>query len=309
LNKFSLGEEDDSIGVAGGVNHYLKILLRKNQLVRLKNMKQQGFDFKKIFSSYEEDKPLLKTADFKLILKSISPKEADLILTDPPYSISKETGFKQTGKNSIERFAVSMDFGKWDHKEIDLQSFADLSFKALRTGGTMICFYDLWKITKVQEAFVKAGFGMIRLIIWEKTNPVPLNSKSIYLNNSREVAVLGVKGGKPTFNSKYDNGVYNFPIHREKRIHPTQKPLKLMEALIKKHSDLKDLVIDPFLGSGSTALAAYKLKRRFIGGDKDSSYIKKARKRLEETYQERTLPRTGKPGRNRSIKKSLSRRI
>lgn len=269
-------------------------------------MKQQGFDFKKILSSYEEDKPLLRTADFKPLLKSINPTAADLILTDPPYSISKETGFKQTGKNSIERFAVSMDFGKWDHKEIDLQSFADLSFKALRAGGAIICFYDLWKITKIQEAFVKAGFGMIRLIIWEKTNPVPLNSKSIYLNNSREVAVLGVKGGKPTFNSRYDNGVYRFPIHREKRIHPTQKPLKLMEALIKKHSDPKDLVIDPFLGSGSTALASYKLKRRFIGGDKDRSYIEKARKRLEETYQKRPVLRTRKAIPNRSIKIRLS---
>ena len=108
------------------------------------------------------------------------------------------------------------------------------------------------------------------------------------------MAVLGVKKGKPTFNSKYDNGVYNFPIHREKRIHPTQKPLKLMEALIKKHSKPKDLVIDPFLGSGSTALASLKLKRRFIGGDKDRSYIGKARKRLEDSNQERPVFRTSK---------------
>ena len=69
------------------------------------------------------------------------------------------------GKNSIERFAVSMDFGKWDKKEIHLKSFADLSYKALRAGGTLICFYDLWKITKIQSAFLSAGFGMIRLII------------------------------------------------------------------------------------------------------------------------------------------------
>ena len=244
-------------------------------------MKQLNSAVQKSFSSHKKDQFLLKTADFKLLLKSVKPNTADLILTDPPYSISKKTGFKQMGKNSIERFAVSMDFGKWDKKEINLKSFADLSYKALRFGGTIICFYDLWKITKIQSAFLSAGFEMIRLIIWEKTNPVPINSHSIYLSNSREVAVLGIKGGNPTFNSKYDNGVYNFPIHREKRIHPTQKPLKLMEALIKKHSKPKDLVIDPFLGSGSTALASLKLKRRFIGGDKDRSYIGKARKRIQ----------------------------
>ena len=248
----------------------------------LNKMKPFDNTVRKVFSSDENNPFLLRTIDFKILLKSIKPNTADLILTDPPYSISKKTGFKQLGKNSIDRLAISMDFGKWDKKEINLKSFAELSYKALRTGGTMICFYDLWKITKVQDAFIQAGFGMIRLIIWEKTNPVPINSQNIYLSNSREVAVLGVKKGKPTFNSKYDNGVYDFPIHREKRIHPTQKPLKLMEALISKHSNLKDLVIDPFLGSGSTALASYKLKRRFIGGDKDNNYIKKARKRMEE---------------------------
>ncbi|MBC6415972.1 MAG: site-specific DNA-methyltransferase [Bdellovibrionales bacterium] len=271
----------------------------------------KGFEstFKKAFSSYKEDKPLLVTADFKTLLKNIKEHKADLVLTDPPYSISKETGFKQLGKNSIERFAVSMNFGKWDCKEIDLKTFAKLSFKALRTGGTIICFYDLWKITKVQDAFIQAGFGMIRLIIWEKTNPVPLNSKSIYLSNSREVAVLGVKGGKPTFNSKYDNGVYNIPIHREKRIHPTQKPLKLMEALIDKHTKTNDLVVDPFLGSGSTALASHKLKRRFIGGDKDLFYVEKARNRFEETYQKKLIFRTGKARQNRPIKKSISKRV
>ena len=248
----------------------------------------------------------LKTKDFKDLLKSLPPGKADLVLTDPPYSISKKTGFKQLGKNSIERFAVSMDFGQWDKKEIDLKAFASLSFKALRRGGTIICFYDLWKITKVQEAFISAGFGMIRLIIWEKTNPVPLNSHSIYLSNSREVAVLGVKHGKPTFNSKYDNGIYSFPIPR-KRIHPTQKPLQLMEALIKKHSQTKDLVIDPFVGSGTTVLAALKLKRRVIGGDKDSSYIKKARTRIEtESHKKIFIPRASTARQNRSIKACLS---
>lgn len=271
-------------------------------------MKQLDFLDKQAFE-HKNNRFILRTADFKLVLNSVH-EEVDLILTDPPYSISKKTGFKHLGKNSIERFAVSMDFGKWDKKEINLKTFSELSFQALRKGGTIICFYDLWKITKVQEAFISAGFKMIRLIIWEKTNPVPLNSHNNYLSNSREVAILGVKGGKPTFNSKYDNGVYHFPIHREKRIHPTQKPLQLMETLIKKHSKTNDLVIDPFLGSGSTAVASLKLKRRFIGGDKDRSYVEKAKKRIEEEFnKERFVFRTSKTRQNRSIKKSTYKRV
>ncbi|MCY4419457.1 MAG: site-specific DNA-methyltransferase [Cytophagales bacterium] len=234
-------------------------------------------------ASTQPNRITLEVEDFKLLLGSVEADTADLILTDPPYSISRKTGFKQLGKNSIERFAVSMDFGKWDHQEIDMNSFAKASYRALRVGGTIICFYDLWKITKVQEAFLSAGFGMIRLIIWEKKNPVPLNSHRIYLSNSREIAVLGVKGAKPTFNSRYDNGIYDFPIHREKRIHPTQKPLKLMERLIEKHSNPDNLILDPFLGSGTTALAAKELKRRFIGGDINPVYVEKARKRIEDS--------------------------
>ena len=255
----------------------------------------------------KQNKLLLKTIDFKLLLKSLSKGTVDLILTDPPYSISKKTGFKNIGKNSVERFAVSMDFGKWDHQEINLNDFAKLSYQALRSGGTIICFYDLWKITKVQSAFIKAGFGMIRLIIWEKTNPVPLNSNSTYLSNAREVAVLGIKGRKPTFNSKYDNGVYKIPIHREKRIHPTQKPLKLMSDLVKKHSKAGDLVVDPFLGSGTTALASLNLKRHFVGGDKDSNYIKKAKKRIADATNQKTIIfRTGQTRCSKIFKRSAS---
>ena len=102
----------------------------------------------------------------------------------------------------------------------------------------------------------KTGFKQIRFIEWVKTNPMPLNQKINYLTNCREIALLGVKGGKPTFNSKYDKGIYEFPIQAGKsRTHPTQKSLSLFEALIQKHTNEGDLVVDPFLGGGTTAFA------------------------------------------------------
>ena len=129
-----------------------------------------------------------------------------------------------------------------------------------------------------------AGFKQIRLIEWIKTNPVPLNSKRNYLSNSREVAVLGVKGGKPVFHGEYDNGVYHYPIPhsgpKQTRLHPTQKPLAFMCDLVVKHSNPGDLVIDPFLGAGTTAVAAAMHGRRFAGCDKDAGYVAVAEKRL-----------------------------
>ena len=206
----------------------------------------------------------------------------DLILTDPPYTISKKTGFQQLGKNSVERFAVSMDFGDWDHSRIDLNALAKQAYRTLRKGGTIIVFYDLWKITLLAEALSTAGFKQLRLIEWKKTNPVPLNSKRNYLTNSREIAISAVKVGKPTFNGEYDNGEYAYPIpNNGKRFHPTQKPLELFIKLIEKHSHREDFVIDPFLGSGTTALACFHTGRKFAGCDIDNDYLVTAKKRLK----------------------------
>lgn len=102
------------------------------------------------------------------------------------------------------------------------------------------------------------------------------------MSNAREIAVVAVKGGKPTFNSQYDNGVYRFPICHEKgRFHPTQKPLELIEAILLKHSNESDVVLDCFSGSGTTALACLKNNRSFVGCELDESFYRKSIERIE----------------------------
>ncbi len=229
-------------------------------------------------------KPRICKSDFRKFLRGLDEGSTDLVLTDPPYAISRETGFKNIGKNSVERFAVSMDFGPWDAKPIDLAALCDESYRVLRHGGTAIIWYDLWKLSDLRNAMAEAGFKMIRLIIWQKTNPVPLNQSATYLSNSREIAVSGVKGGKPVFNSKYNSGIYEHPIprHNGKRVHPTQKPIDLFRALVEVHSHAGDLVIDPFLGSGTTAEAAIALNRNFAGCDIDPKYVEASRQRVND---------------------------
>lgn len=225
----------------------------------------------------------IECCDYRDFLRSLDRNSVDLLLTDPPYAVSRKTGFSSV-KNGVQRFAVSMDFGEWDHQQIDLSAFARETYRVLRRGGTAIIWYDLWKISTLYDALAEAGFKMLRLIVWNKTNPVPLNSKCIYLSNSREMAVVGVKGGSPTFNSAYDSGNYSHPIprHGGKRIHPTQKPLDLFRELVRKHSNPGDLVIDPFLGSGTTAVAALEEGRAFAGCDIDESYIQAASTRMHQ---------------------------
>jgi len=274
-------------------------------------------DENKIISSNNID---VKNVDGLQYLSTIKDKTVDLILTDPPYIISRDSGMnthyntvKKNEGNNVEfvktatewntykesnqieddgnkmnymkygsiygkKYCVKTDYGEWDSKfTMDmLEQFVAEYYKKLRPGGTLIMFFDIWKISQLKELFEKYKFKQIRFVEWIKTNPQPLNSSVNYLTNCREIALLAVKGGKPTFNSKYDNGIYHYPLQGGKnRFHPTQKSLPLFEALISKHSNENDVVMDTFLGAGTTAIAAKNTNRQFLGCEISTEYYDK----------------------------------
>tara|TARA_Y100000004_G_scaffold129076_1_gene145454 strand:- start:216 stop:1097 length:882 start_codon:yes stop_codon:yes gene_type:complete len=275
-------------------------------------------------------------------LESIPDNSVDLILTDPPYITSRDSGmdkwvkhveqqdsegaenikteedweklktveewdawfdkskvseknrpkkltsmkkdFLKYGSIYGKKYAVTTNYGKWDSEftleKLDL--FVKHFHRILRDGGTCIVFFDIWKLTNLKDILEGSKFKQLRFIEWIKTNPQPINSSVNYLTNCREIALLGIKKSKPTFNSKYDKGIYEHPLQGGKeRFHPTQKSLPLFEELINKHSNEGDLVLDCFAGSATTGVAALKTNRRFIGCELDKEYYEKASKRLE----------------------------
>ena len=275
-------------------------------------------------------------------LESIPDNSVDLILTDPPYITSRDSGmdkwvkhveqqdsegaenikteedweklktveewdawfdkskvseknrpkkltsmkkdFLKYGSIYGKKYAVTTNYGKWDSEftleKLDL--FVKHFHRILRDGGTCIIFFDIWKLTNLKDILEGSKFKQLRFIEWIKTNPQPINSSVNYLTNCREIALLGIKKSKPTFNSKYDKGIYEHPLQGGKeRFHPTQKSLPLFEELINKHSNEGDLVLDCFAGSATTGVAALKTNRRFIGCELDKEYYEKASKRLE----------------------------
>lgn len=274
----------------------------------------------------------IKNVDGMEYLSTIPNETIDLILTDPPYIISKETGMnahynkvKENEENNLKfvkteeewniykeecttknkkckkkeiivltdshkekymkygsiygkKYCVKTDYGDWDNEftiEI-LEQFISEYYKKLKKGGTLILFFDLWKISHLKDIMEKYKFKQIRFIEWIKTNPQPLNSSLNYLTNCREIALLGVKGSKPSFHSKYDNGIYSFPLQGGKnRFHPTQKSLPLFEELIKKHSNENDVILDTFLGGGTTAIACKNTNRIFKGCEISKEYFDK----------------------------------
>ena len=185
-----------------------------------------------------------------------------------------------------KKFAVTTDYGDWDSEftmEM-LEMFMKHFYRVLKDGGSCIVFFDIWKLSYLKEMMEGEKFKQLRFIEWIKTNPQPINSSRNYLTNCREIALTGVKKGSSTFNSKYDNGIYEYPLQGGKwRFHPTQKSLPLFEDLILKHSNEGDTVLDCFLGSGTTAVAAAKNNRKFVGCEMNKEYFEKSLERIKKT--------------------------
>ena len=255
----------------------------------------------------------VENSDGLTFTKSLPKQSVHLVLTDPPYIISQKSGMQtlfdsvKTGtplktemewiayksKNDLpnddkkdnflkygsmygKKYAVQTDYGEWDKSFTiaQLGEFVKEYYRVLVNGGTCIIFFDLWKISVLHDIMTKVGFKQMRMIEWIKTNPQPRNSRVNYLTNCREIALLGVKKSKPTFNSKYDNGLYFYPLQGGKlRTHPTQKNLKLFEELICKHSNENDIVLDTFLGAGTTAMACQNTKRFCYGTELEAKYF------------------------------------
>lgn len=219
-------------------------------------------------------------------LKTLPNKSVNLVLTDPPYAISRTTGFAsgELKGNDTDRFRVSYEFGDWD--TVDLFYFKGVfteAFRVMNSGATLIVFYDQWKMQELKELLERIGFRMFRMIEWVKTNPVPINSKSLYLSNSKEYALVCVKGGKPVFNSYYHKGIFEYPIyHAKDRWHSTQKSLPLFEELIKIHTNEQQVVLDMFSGSATTQVAAKKLNRKWLGCELNEEFYLKCKLRIED---------------------------
>lgn len=222
-------------------------------------------------------------------LIKIESNSVDLILIDPPYLISRPSGFSNYSDNISDDLKkkygnLSIDFGDWDKIDLNWNFLFSEYKRILRKGGTLIIFYDIWKSTELKEFAEKYKFKQPRVGAWVKTNPVPINSKLNYLSNATEYFFTFVKESKPTFNSKYDNAFYSYPIchGKERYEHPTQKPLSLIKDLIEKHSNPGDLVLDTFAGTGTTGHASHLLDRNFILIENNRSYFEIIEKRLNK---------------------------
>lgn len=225
----------------------------------------------------------LYNGDCNDIFKEIENDSISALITDPPYNISRDNNFKTMGRAGI-------DFGEWD-KDFDLTSWINQASIKIKKGGNIVIFNDWKNMSYITKSLEENGFEVKDLIRWKKTNAMPRNRDRRFITDY-EVAVWAVKkGGKWTFNRLSET--YEIPevigglTPKSEKLnggHPTQKPIYVMEWLIKRLSDEGDVILDPFMGSGSTGVACINTNRKFIGIELDENYFNIAQERIENTY-------------------------
>lgn len=242
---------------------------------------------------------ILYNGDALGLLPQIFPKTADascdLIFADPPYFLSNGGVTCQSGK------MVSVNKGGWDRLESVAamhefnRAWLAACRAALKPHGTIWVSGTRHVIYSVGFAMQQLDFKLLNEITWEKPNPPP-NLSCRYFTHSTETILWAARdaNSKHKFNYKlmrkqnHDKQMKSVwqltaPSSAEKRFgaHPTQKPLALLERIIAASSEEGDLVVDPFVGSGTTGIAATRLGRRFVGIDTEARFLDLAIERYQ----------------------------
>ena len=245
---------------------------------------------------YEDENFKLIQGDSLKILKNIEPKSIDMIFADPPYFLSSDGISCSGGK------MVSVNKGDWD-KTISIEEkhrfnrkWIKLCYQILKDDGTIWISGTMHNIYSIGMALEQEGFKIINNITWEKLNPPPNISCRYFVHSTETIlwAKKNIKNAKHKFNyslmKELNNGkqmkdVWKSSLTKpsEKKCgkHPTQKPIEILEKVILSSTNEGDMILDPFNGSGTTGITASRLKRKYIGIEKEKKYLDLTIKRKE----------------------------
>ena len=235
-------------------------------------------------------------------LKKIPDETFDLIFSDPPYNLQLKNELIRPDRSKVN--AVNEEWDKFE----SFKTYDDFTDKWLReckrilkkNGSIWVIgsYHNIFRVgTKIQDL----GFWILNDVIWNKNNPMP-NFRGTRFTNAHETLIWASKSEKSKYTFNYQSlkclnddlqmrSTWSLPIcsgkerlkEKGKKIHSTQKPEALLHRILLASSNKNDFILDPFLGSGTTAVVAKKLGRIFLGIEKDKTYFEAANKRVKNT--------------------------
>lgn len=218
----------------------------------------------------------LRCGDSTQILKSMDDESVDLIVTDPPYKTISGGSGPTSHMHRRPSGMLSKNDGKiFAHNEISFSQYIPDLFRVLRPYSHMYMIINFLNLEEAMAEIRLAGFGIHNLLVWEKNNCTP---NRWYMKNI-EYVIFARKGKAKAINNKGSKTSHRFNNVTSKT-HPTEKPVDLMSHYILNSSGNMDLVFDPFMGTGSSGVAAVQCGRRFIGIEVDKTYFSVAESRI-----------------------------
>ncbi|AQQ69755.1 Modification methylase DpnIIB [Limihaloglobus sulfuriphilus] len=246
-----------------------------------------------------------------ILNQEVDPSSVDLIFADPPYNLSGNGLSWKGNKTGGDWYMVNESWDKMSEPEYmsftrDWISACD---RVLKDTGSIFVACSYHNISEVMIVLKQLEYKINNIITWYKTNSMPNMTKRVF-THSTEFVVWAAKGSGWTFNydklkeinpNKQKNGhskqmrdLWEMPLVQGKErirgkdgraVHPTQKPEEMLKRIILGCSKEKDLILDPFLGSGTTTYVAGVYGRKWIGIEKDADYIKVAQNRMNSISQ------------------------
>jgi DNA modification methylase len=234
------------------------------------------------------------------ILKSLPENSVDLIFADPPYNLQLRNDLYRPNMTKVDAVNDGWDkfegFAEYDSFTREWLSASQCVLKETGTLWVIGTYHNIYRVGSIMQDL---GFWILNDIVWTKSNPMP-NFRGVRFTNAHETLIWAQKkqGAKYTFNHKSMKALnddlqmrsdwnLNLATGKERiklngsKVHSTQKPEALLYRVMLASSNVGDVVLDPFFGTGTTGAVAKKLGRNWIGIERNKQYIKVAQKRIE----------------------------
>lgn len=214
-------------------------------------------------------------------MRTLEDESIDLIVTDPPYPTTSRGHAGNSG--GMLQKEINKKGKVFEHNNIDCTEYAPEFYRVLKDGSHCYVMTNHINLIKMLNVFTDCGFHFIKSLIWNKGNKI----MGQYYMSQFEYILFFRKGYGKKINNCGTADILSVPNKKTKdtngkNIHDTEKPVELMKTLVENSTQKGDIVLDPFVGVGATALACIESERNYIGVELDKNYYNIAKQRIDE---------------------------